>query len=53
MGITQCILKKKKKKKKKQTNVYRKLSNYNLIIGSWRSENGHNSMHFEKKKKHT
>ena len=37
-------------------NVYRVLSNYNLISGSsdegcWRSENGHNSMHFEKKTK--
>ena len=43
------------KKKKNQTNVYRVLSNYNLISGSsddgcWRSENGHNSMHFLKKK---
>ena len=43
------------KKKKNQTNVYRVLSNYNLISGfsdegCWRSENGHNPMHFEKKK---
>ena len=49
------ISSKKKKKKKNQTNVYRVLSNYNLISGSsdegcWRSKNGHNSMHFEKKK---